>query len=151
MLSEQPVCRNNILTMKTKIVMPPPAELLRADVFSRRSWRCIQQIGCYFWQGWRKKFFSILQPCQKWIKNRRGFVIADIVLLMKAPSHNKWRMTTVMQEHKNTENAIRKVWSLTGKSWHGQYEQILKRPVQKLVLLKKAEVRFPDENCHGVY
>ena len=34
--SEQPLSLNNILTIKTKVVMPPPDEFARADEFSRR-------------------------------------------------------------------------------------------------------------------
>ena len=60
-------------------------------------------------------------------------------------------MATVMQVHMDSEDAIISVSLLTGKSRHGLDEQILKRPVQKLVLLKKPEVRFSDENCQGAY
>ena len=48
--SEQPLSPNNILTMKTKVVMPPPGEFVRADEFSRRCWRRVQHIANEFWQ-----------------------------------------------------------------------------------------------------
>ena len=54
--SEQPLSPNNILTMKTKVVIPPPGEFVRADEFSRRRWRCVQHIANEFWQRWRKEF-----------------------------------------------------------------------------------------------
>ena len=79
--SEQPLSPNNILTMKTKVVMPPPGEFVRVDEFSRRHWRCVQHIANEFWQRWKKEFLSALQFRQKWNKNRREFVIGDIVLL----------------------------------------------------------------------
>ena len=44
--SEQHICPYKILAMETKIVMPLPAELVRADVFSRKRWRRIHQAGC---------------------------------------------------------------------------------------------------------
>ena len=85
--SEQPLSPNNILTMKTKVVMPQPGEFLRADEFSRRHWRRVQHIANEFWQKW-KKFLSTLQSRQKWNKNRREFMIGDIVLLKVDASHN---------------------------------------------------------------
>ena len=63
--SEQPLSPNNILTMKTKVVMPPPGEFVRADEFSRRRWRRVQHIANEFWQRWRKEFLSALQFRQK--------------------------------------------------------------------------------------
>ena len=54
--SEQPLIPSNILTMKTKVVMPTPGEFVRAGEFSRRRWRRIQRIANEFWQRWRKEF-----------------------------------------------------------------------------------------------
>ena len=42
--SKQPLCPSNILTMKSKVVLPPPGKIVKADEFSRRRWRCIQHI-----------------------------------------------------------------------------------------------------------
>ena len=69
--SEQPLSPNNILTMKTKLVMPPPGEFLRADELSRRRWRRVQHIANEFWQRWKKEFLLTLQSHQKWNKKRR--------------------------------------------------------------------------------
>ena len=43
--SKQPLCPSNILTMKSKVVLPPPGKIVKADEFSRRRWRCIQHIA----------------------------------------------------------------------------------------------------------
>ena len=69
--SEQPLSPNNILTMKTKLVMPPPGEFLRGDELSRRRWRRVQHIANEFWQRWKKEFLLTLQSHQKWNKKRR--------------------------------------------------------------------------------
>ena len=34
--SEQPLCPSNILIMKSKVVLPPPGQFVKADEFSRR-------------------------------------------------------------------------------------------------------------------
>ena len=46
--SEQPLSPNNILTMKTKVVIPPPNEFVRAAEFSRRRCRRVQYIANEF-------------------------------------------------------------------------------------------------------
>ena len=46
--SKQPLSPNNILTMTTKVVMPPPGEFVRADEFSRMRWRRGQSIANEF-------------------------------------------------------------------------------------------------------
>ena len=48
--SDQPLIPKNTLTMKTKVVMPPPGEFVRADEFSRRCWRAVQHEAIEFWQ-----------------------------------------------------------------------------------------------------
>ena len=107
--SEQPLSPNNILNMKTKVVMPPPGEFVRADEFSRRRWRRVQHIANEFWQRWRKEFLSALQFRQKWNKNRREFVICDIVLLKKDASGNQRSMVKLVQVHKDSEDVVRSV------------------------------------------
>ena len=42
--SEHPICPSNILTMKSKVVLPPPGHFLKADEYSRKRWRRIQHI-----------------------------------------------------------------------------------------------------------
>ena len=54
--NEHPLSLTNILTMKTKVVIPPPGGLVRDDVFSRKLWRRIQHITNEFWKRWRKEF-----------------------------------------------------------------------------------------------
>ena len=46
--SEQLLCPSNILMMKSKVVLPPPGQLVKAGKFSRR-WRHIQHIANEFW------------------------------------------------------------------------------------------------------
>ena len=120
--SEQPLSSNNILTMKTKVVMPPPGEILRADEFSRRRWIRVQHIANEFSQRWRKEFLLTLQSRQKWNKKRREFVISDIVLLNVDASRNQWPMAKVVKVNKDSEGAVRSVQLLAGKTRSGQDE-----------------------------
>ena len=52
--SLNPISPSNLLTMKSKIVMPPPGEFGRADIYYRKRWRGVQDISDEFWNRWRK-------------------------------------------------------------------------------------------------
>ena len=39
----------NILTMKSKVVMPPPGEFSKPDLYCRERWRCVQHVINEFW------------------------------------------------------------------------------------------------------
>ena len=47
--SFQPIYPINLLTMKLKVVSPPPGKFLKPDVYSKRRWRRIQHIANEFW------------------------------------------------------------------------------------------------------
>ena len=64
--SFQPLAAANILTMKSKVVMPPPAKFPRPDLYCRRRWGRVQHTANEFWSRWRKKYLQSLQERQKW-------------------------------------------------------------------------------------
>ena len=39
----------NILTMKSKVILPPPGVFKRPDIFSKQRWRRVQHIANEFW------------------------------------------------------------------------------------------------------
>ena len=39
----------NLLTMKSKVTMPPPGEFSRPDIYCRKRWRRIQHLSNEFW------------------------------------------------------------------------------------------------------
>ena len=68
--SLQPLSPVNILTMKSKVVSPPPGEFSRHDIY------CFE-----FWSLWKKEYLQSLQECQKWEGKKRNFKIGDIVIV----------------------------------------------------------------------
>ena len=70
--SLQPLSPVNILTMKSKVVSPPPGEFSKSDIYSRKRWQCIQHIANEFWCRWKKEYLQSLQECQKWEGKRRN-------------------------------------------------------------------------------
>ena len=85
---------SNLLTMKSKIVMPPPGSFRMPDFYSRRRWRKIQHIANEFWSWWRNRFLTSVQTWSKWSKSRCNLTVGDIVLLKtswwsKSMAHDK--------------------------------------------------------------
>lgn len=69
--SLSPLTPNHLLTMKSKIVLPPPGNCQDADKYSRRRWRRIQHLANEFWCRWKKEFLQSLQLRQTWLKPQR--------------------------------------------------------------------------------
>ena len=112
--SFQPLAPANILTMKSKVVMPPPGKLLRPDLYRRR-WSRVQHIANEFWSRWRKEYLQSLQERQKWNTRRRNFVIGDIALLKTMDvSRNKWPMAKVTASKSDQDGLVRSVYQKIG-------------------------------------
>lgn len=54
----------NFLKMKSKVIIPPPSNYSRPNLYSHRGWKQIQHIPCEFWCHWitRKKE---MEQCKK--------------------------------------------------------------------------------------
>ena len=77
-------------TMKSRVVMPPPGESQKEDIYCRKQWRGVQHLAIEFWTSWKKDVYATLQVPHKWNKvvrphkwNKvvRNFKVEDIVLL----------------------------------------------------------------------
>ena len=44
-----PLSPNNLLTMKTTVILPPPGQFQREDVYMRKRWRRVQYLANIFW------------------------------------------------------------------------------------------------------
>ena len=60
-----PLTPNGILTMKAKVVMPPPGCFQRDDMYLRKRWRRVQYLANLFWSRWRKEYIHNLQERSK--------------------------------------------------------------------------------------
>ena len=82
--------------MKSKVVLPPPGQFVKADEFSRRRWRCIQHIANEFWVRWHKESLWSLQTRPEWNNKCRNFQKGNIMLLKTEANRNQWPMTKVI-------------------------------------------------------
>ena len=138
--SEQPVCPSNILTMKSKAVLPPPGQFVKADEFSRRRWRRIQHIANEFWVRWHKEILWSLQTRPKWNNKYRNFQQGDIVLLKTEANRNQWPLAKVIKVNADDLAFVRSVQLLLASYCDSAEERVLERPIHKIVLIKEVEV-----------
>ena len=72
--SPMQISLNNILTMKTKMVMPPPGVFQKPDLYCRSRWRRIQHLSNEFWSRWRKEFIRTLAGTSQVGQNVKKFL-----------------------------------------------------------------------------
>jgi hypothetical protein len=125
----KPLCPNQILTMKTKVVPPPPGVFQGEEVYSRKRWRVVQHLANSFWSRWRKEYLHLLQVRHKWTQAKRNLQVNDIVLMKEeGTSRGQWPMARVLETFVSKDGLVRSV-SLYAKG------STFKRPVHKTVLL----------------
>ena len=96
-----PLSPLNLLTMKSKIVMPPPGIFPTPDKYCRKHWRRVQHICNEFWNRWRKEVLLSLQFRTKWNNPTRNCKVGDIVLLKNEADRNQWPMAKIVATNKD--------------------------------------------------
>ena len=141
-----PLSPNRLLTMKSKVLYPPPGEFVREDLYAVKRWRRVQHILNCFWERWRKEYLSQLQSRQKWINPKRNLQIGDLVLVRDdAVIRSMWKMGRVRELKMSSDQLVRSVTLEIGsRDLDKRGRRIgrlstLERPANKLVLLVEAE------------
>ena len=131
-----PLSPNQILTMKTSIVLPPPGKFQRNNVYMRRRWRRVQYLCNLFWSRWKREYLPTLQERAKWNKVKRNLKVDDVVLVRdeNAP-RNVWPMGVVTRGEPVSKGLVRSVVLRT-------YTTELHRPFNKLILMLTEEERM---------
>ena len=112
--SPVPLSPINLLTMKSRVVMPPPGVFTSADMYCRKHWRRVQHLSNEFWSRWRKEVLLTLQNRQKWNNKTRNCEIGDIVLVKDDMERNRWPMAKVVATYKDYKGVVRSVRLLMG-------------------------------------
>ncbi len=79
--SPLPLTPNQLLTMKSNVLLPPPGCFQGADLYSRKRWRRVQYLANQFWQRWKCEFLQSLQTRSKWNKTEENVQLGDIVII----------------------------------------------------------------------
>ena len=100
-----PLTPNHILTMKSRVVMPPPGNFQKADLYLRKRWKRVLCLSNVFWSRWRKEYVQNLQQRMKWNRPLRNFEKGDLVLIVddRAP-RNDWNMARVVDVHPDSND-----------------------------------------------
>lgn len=126
-----PITPNQLLTLKTKVVMPPPGVFQKEHIYCRRRWKAVQYLANEFWRRWQKEYLLILQGRQKWMEKTRNFEVGDIVLIKEENlSRNQWKLGKVTETFPSKDGLIRTVNVRLSPC-----KTSLQRPITKLVLL----------------
>lgn len=109
-VSSEALTPNHPLTMKTKIILPPPRVSQDVDKYSRKQWRRVQHLTNEFWTRWRKEFLHALQERQKWVRPRRNMQTGDVVLVKddNTPRY-QWQLARVTEAQRGNDGLVRKV------------------------------------------
>ena len=130
----------NLLTLKSKVVMPPPGNFVSPDQYSRKHWRRVQHISNEFWNRCRKEVLMSLQTRTKWHKQQRNCKVEDVALLKEDSKRNRWPMAKIVSVNSDVTGDVRSVRLLVGTSAKSDNSiRYLKRPVKTLVSLVENE------------
>lgn len=147
--SPQPLTPNHLLTMKTRVLMPPPGVFQREDLYLRKRWRRVQHLANEFWERWRKEFLQVLQMRTK---PQRNLQKGDFVMVKdENVPRNLWRLARVQDVFPSEDSLVRKVKlamatsNLDKQGRRNSVVHYLERLIHKLVLIMEADREFPDE------
>ena len=134
---------NHLLTMKSSIILAPPGNFQRANVYSKKRWRRVQQLADEFWQRWRKSYLQSLQTRQKWTTPMKNVDVGDMVILKDdSVPRNCWKLARVETTYPDADGYVQKVKvavadqsrDVKGKRT-GATVSYLERPIHGLILL----------------
>jgi hypothetical protein len=140
--SPQPITPMQLLTLKAKVVLPPPGVFNRPDMYGRKRWKRVQFLANQFWQRWRREYLQNLQTRRKWQSPRRNLQIGDIVIDKEGDlSRNQWPLARVTKTYPSDVGFVRKVEiekATQDMDKNGRRKNSLNvydRPIHKLVVL----------------
>ena len=132
-----PLTPNQLLTMKSDIILPPPSEFEDSDIYSRKRWRAVQHLANLFWRRWKSEYLAHLQIRQKWVMGQSNVKVGNIVVIKDENiNRNQWARGKVVECYKSKDGHVRSVKILLGNRKEAKLsDRYLHRPVSKLVKL----------------
>ena len=116
-VSLEPLTPNHLLTMKSKLILPPPGQFQRSDLYCRKRWRRIQYLANEFWSRWRREYLQNLQVRSKWQGETRNAQQGDIVPISDENlPRSQWRLGKIVEAIPDKDGLVRKVELLVGTS-----------------------------------
>ena len=88
--SYKPLSPLDLLTMKSKVVVPPAGKFQKEDLYTRKYWRTVQHLANEFWCQQRKEVLLSLQERQEWHLQKWNFMVGEIVRQMHIKIIDLW-------------------------------------------------------------
>jgi hypothetical protein len=127
--SSEPLTPNHILTLKSKVWVPPPQSFCDANIYSVNRWKRVQYLTNEFWTRWKREYLNCLQTRSKWQCKKKNLKEGDIVVVNDDNiPRNCWKLAKVVEVFPSKDNIVRSVKVLVD----GKF---FTRPVNKLVLI----------------
>ena len=142
-----PLTPNHLLTGKSEVILPPPGNFMKEDLYARKIWKRIQYITDQFWRRFRIEVLSNFQSRKKWIKPQRNLSVGDVVLVKDdCLPRNEWLLARVIETYTSEESKVRSVKLSLGdknldvRGMRNYCKRYIERPIHKLVLLVESEI-----------
>ena len=127
----EPITPNHLLLMKSKVVLSPPGNFTRPDLYTRKRWRRVQYLADQFWTRWRREYCALQFKRQKWNNIKRSNQVGDIVLMCDEDiPRNKWPLARITKVYPSSDGLVRKVQLKQASG-----DKLLDRPIHKLILI----------------
>ena len=132
-----PLSPINLLTLKSRVVTPPPGVFTAPDIYCHKDGRRVQHISNELCNRLKKEVLATLQCRQKWNTIRINCKVGEIVLLKEAAAErNSWPMGKIVATNTDENGFVRSVKLMLGTSCATDMAlRYLERPFHKLVML----------------
>ena len=124
-----PITPNHLLTMKKRVLLPPPSDFVKEDIYSIKRWRRVQYLVNVFWSKFRADYMAYLTSRSKWTSPSPNLKPGDVVLVKQDSPRAHWPLARIIEAEPDSDGLVRQCkLRMPG-------HKFLDRPVQKLVLL----------------
>jgi len=105
-----------------------------------KRWKQSQYLADLFWKRWIKEYTPLLQHRTKWLVQKEQLKEGDLVLLIDdLKTRNMWPLARIVKTYPDKIDNIRVVDVKVNKDKKDLSTTILKRPITKLILLRKGD------------
>ena len=150
--SHVPLSPSNVLTMRSKVVMPPPGSFGPADAYCHKRWRRTQDIINEFWARWRKEFIQTLQEWKLCRSKQRNFQKGDIVLLKADYNRNNRPIARILETFPDKHSKLNLIKLRLGDAVGAEQRESRCRITKIVLLVESDSPTESDENiakCSG--
>ena len=105
-----PLSTIQILTLKSKVIMPPSGVFVKEDTYCRKRWCMVHRLVDQYWQQWKIECLTCLQDDRNGTCQTQTPKVGDIVLLKDENAERfSWPLVQIDKSSPSEEGIVRKV------------------------------------------